>query len=87
MIKLSPLAAAVALASSQWALAADNETSNADSKEVLEEVRVLGHIVRGQMKALSEQRNANRIVNVIAADGIGKLPDRNAAEAVQRVPG
>ena len=88
MKKLSPLAAAIALATSQLVLADEvsNETDNTDSG-ILEEVRVLGHIVRGQMKALSEQRNSNRIVNVIAADGIGKLPDRNAAEAVQRVPG
>ncbi|MCV6627450.1 MAG: carboxypeptidase-like regulatory domain-containing protein, partial [Cellvibrionaceae bacterium] len=53
----------------------------------IEEVTVLGHIVRGEMKALATQRNSDRIINVIAADGIGKLPDRNAAEAVQRVPG
>lgn len=53
----------------------------------IEEVSVLGHIVRGEMKALNTQKNANRILNVIAADGIGKLPDRNAAEAVQRIPG
>ncbi|UTW44195.1 TonB-dependent receptor [bacterium SCSIO 12696] len=81
MNKLSPLAAAIAIASSQLVMAESN------SDQVIEEVRVLGHIVRGQMKALSEQRNSNRIVNVVAADGIGKLPDRNAAEAVQRIPG
>ncbi|WP_316793750.1 TonB-dependent receptor [Pedobacter frigoris] len=40
-----------------------------------------------EAKALNIQKNAVNVLNVIAADGIGKLPDRNAAEAVQRVPG
>lgn len=40
-----------------------------------------------EARALNMQKNANRIINVIASDGIGKLPDRNAGEAVQRVPG
>lgn len=53
----------------------------------LEEVIVLGQIVRGEMAAANIQKNADRIMNVISADGIGKLPDRNAAEAVQRIPG
>lgn len=41
----------------------------------------------GEAKALNIQKNSISIVNVIAADSIGKLPDRNAAEAVQRIPG
>lgn len=53
----------------------------------IEEVVALGHILRGEMAASNTQKNANRILNVISADGIGKLPDRNAAEAVQRIPG
>lgn len=40
-----------------------------------------------EARALNMQRTSPRIVNVIAADGIGKLPDRNAGEAVQRIPG
>lgn len=53
----------------------------------IEEVVAVGHIFQGEMKALNTQKNANRILNTISADGIGKLPDRNAAEAVQRLPG
>lgn len=37
--------------------------------------------------ALSQQRAANNITNVIAADAIGNFPDVNAAEALQRLPG
>ncbi|WP_231465459.1 TonB-dependent receptor [Pedobacter sp. Leaf132] len=40
-----------------------------------------------EARALNMQKTSPRIVNVIAADGIGKLPDRNAGEAVQRIPG
>ncbi|WP_343556331.1 TonB-dependent receptor [Sphingobacterium sp.] len=40
-----------------------------------------------EARALNMQKMSNRIINVIASDGIGKLPDRNAGEAVQRIPG
>lgn len=58
---------------------------NADQE--IEEVVSLGHIHRGNMLAMNMRKEANNIKNVISADGIGKLPDRNAAEAVQRIPG
>jgi len=58
------------------------------SSNDLDEVVVKEHSRRlSEAKALNIQKNAINLVNVIAADGIGKLPDRNAAEAVQRVPG
>ncbi|NML39800.1 TonB-dependent receptor [Chitinophaga sp. G-6-1-13] len=53
----------------------------------LGEVLVKGTMAPSQMKALSIKKNATAIMDVIAADAIGKLPDRNAAEAVQRVQG
>lgn len=58
-----------------------------NTTQAMEEVVAVGQIVRGEMAALNTQKNANTIINVISADGIGKLPDRNAAEAVQRIPG
>lgn len=59
----------------------------AQEQQVYEEVLVRGHIIEGERAALAAQRDANNIMSVISADGIGKLPDYNAAEAVQRVPG
>lgn len=53
----------------------------------IEEIIAVGHIQRGEIAAASRQKNAHSIKNVISADGIGKLPDRNAAEAVQRISG
>ncbi|WP_089806366.1 TonB-dependent receptor [Chitinophaga sp. YR627] len=53
----------------------------------LGEVLVKGTMAPSQIKALSIKKNSLAIMDVIAADAIGKLPDRNAAEAVQRVQG
>ncbi|MDT7838218.1 TonB-dependent receptor [Aquabacterium sp. OR-4] len=38
-------------------------------------------------RALREQAAADSVISVVRADGIGRLPDKNAAEALQRVPG
>jgi TonB-dependent receptor len=51
------------------------------------DIVVTGAIVSGEMKSIEAQRKADNIVNVLTSDGIGRLPDRNAAEAVQRLPG
>lgn len=40
-----------------------------------------------QQRALNQQRAADNIKNIISADQIGKFPDLNVAEALQRVPG
>lgn len=48
-------------------------------------------VVTGQraslMSALDKQRNAQGVLSVVHADGIGQLPDSNAAEALARLPG
>ncbi len=38
-------------------------------------------------KSLDQKRDANSIVEVITAEDIGKFPDKNVADALQRVPG
>jgi TonB-dependent receptor len=52
----------------------------------LNEVVVRGSL-EGQQKALNQQRTADNIKNVISADLIGRFPDLNVAEALQRIPG
>ena len=54
--------------------------------EELEEVVVRG-IRYSQQQAIGIKRNAIGVVDAISADDIGKLPDKNAAEAVDRLPG
>lgn len=53
----------------------------------LKDAVVYGTIVRGELKAMNMKKASYRIIDVVASDGIGKLPDRNAGEAVQRIPG
>lgn len=53
----------------------------------IEKVVVYSSQKNSESRALSMQRKAVNIMNVIAADGIGKLPDKNAAETVQRIQG
>jgi len=38
-------------------------------------------------KSLDQKREANAIVEVVTAEDIGKFPDKNVADALQRVPG
>ena len=52
----------------------------------VEYVDVVGQAARID-KALREQRNSDSIESVVHADAIGQLPDDNAAEALQRIPG
>lgn len=53
---------------------------------VLAEVAVISQL-RGQSRALSQQKTAVNITNVIAADQIGRFPDQNIGDALKRVPG
>lgn len=47
---------------------------------------VSGRLV-GTAKALNQQKSAESFRSVIASDAIGQLPDENAAEALNRIPG
>ncbi|MEO9872803.1 TonB-dependent receptor [Ekhidna sp.] len=51
------------------------------------EVIVLGDRLKGQAKAINQQRTNDNITNVIAADQIGRFPDANMGDALKRVPG
>lgn len=52
----------------------------------LKEVIVRGSL-EGQQKALNQQRTSDNIKNIVSADLIGRFPDLNVAEALQRIPG
>ena len=52
-----------------------------------QEIVVLGGITDPTARALNRQKNADGTSNVISSDAIGRLPDPNIAEALQRVPG
>jgi TonB-dependent receptor len=51
------------------------------------EVVVFGDRLKGQAKALNQQKNNVNISNVISADQIGRFPDANIGDAIKRVQG
>src|ERR1700693_4485728 len=52
----------------------------------LQEVVVSG--IRASLtESLAEKRAATSVVDVITAEDIGKMPDKNIADSLQRVPG
>ncbi|MBP5059949.1 TonB-dependent receptor [Pseudomonas chlororaphis] len=56
------------------------------AQEAVERVEVIGQAASIE-KALREQKSADSIKSVVHADAVGQLPDDNAAEALQRIPG
>ncbi len=47
---------------------------------------VITGVLQGQQRALNQQKTADNIKNIVSADQIGRFPDPNVAEALQRVP-
>ena len=89
-----PIAAAAALAllgafapTQVFAQAAAAPAAPASGvKDDVQHVEVTG--LRASLEAsIAKKRNADSVVEVITADDIGKLPDKNVADALQRVPG
>jgi hypothetical protein len=50
----------------------------------LAEYVIEGSVV-GTARAINQQRASDTLVNIVAADEIGRFPDQNAAEALQRI--
>jgi len=55
--------------------------------ETLNEVVLVGDALRGQARALNQQKNNKNITNVISSDQVGRFPDSNIGDALKRVPG
>ena len=51
------------------------------------DVVVTGVITDGVARSLNQQKNADGTINILSADAIGRYPDPNVAESLQRVPG
>ena len=67
-------------------LAAAGGAAAQDANKNLDSVVVTG--MRASLEsALSSKRNDNGIVDVIKAEDMGKFPDSNLAESLQRIPG
>ena len=80
------LLAPVAVALADSATDSGTPAATAQSDDTLQEVVVTG-IRYSLTKALETKRKEVDDVEVIEASDIGKLPDKNVADAVQRLPG
>lgn len=80
-------ASLAALMTSGSALAQDNASSEeAADERTLQTVTVKG--IRGSLKAsLDVKRDSNQIVDAVSAEDVGKFPDANVAESLQRITG
>ena len=43
--------------------------------------------MKGQAKALNQQKNNPNISNIVSADQVGRFPDDNIGDAIKRIPG
>ena len=68
------------------AMAQDAETDAAGDDRVLNEIVITG--IRGSLQRAQDiKRNADGVVDSISAEDIGKFPDTNLAESLQRITG
>ncbi|EKE82109.1 TonB-dependent receptor [Idiomarina xiamenensis] len=74
------------LALAQSAHQPPTDVQPANPAQTIEEVVVIGQRA-ALAKALDQQRDAGAIINVANKDDMGKFPDRNAGETLQRLPG
>src|SRR5688572_6876991 len=70
---------AIAMLAASPVLAQDQATE-------VDELVVTG-IRASLQQSLESKRNADAVVDTITAEDVGKFPDKNVAEALQRVPG
>ncbi len=68
--------------------AAHAQDSGAAAPQVAADDEIVVTGIRGSLRAsIDAKRNSDVIADVISAEDIGKFPDKNVAEALQRVPG
>ncbi|MFC3034599.1 TonB-dependent receptor [Pseudoalteromonas fenneropenaei] len=82
----SALALAIYSALASSAVYAEEADGAKSTQESIEVVEVKG--IRSSIKeSLFLKQNATAVVDLVVADDIGKFPDENLAEALQRIPG
>lgn len=66
--------------------AAAAQSDAAQAQDEAQDIVVTGYR-QSIEQSLSQKREANAFVDVITAEDVGKFPDKNVADALQRVPG
>jgi iron complex outermembrane receptor protein len=84
MFKQKPVAAAVSMA--LWSLAAMPAMAQTQDAPQMQTVEVTG--IRASLaKSLNVKKNSSANVEVITAEDVGKMPDKNLADSLQRLAG
>lgn len=85
-LRVSPSIVAVSIASalaSSMSLAAEQDANDKKDIEVIEVKGIKGSVV----KAMDIKRSSSGVVDAISAEDLGKFPDTNLAESLQRITG
>ncbi|MES3021222.1 MAG: TonB-dependent receptor [Pseudomonadota bacterium] len=83
-LKMTPIAAAVALSILTLSLPASAQSAAAP--EVVQVVEVTG-IRASLQKSINVKKNADTNIEVVTAEDIGKMPDKNIADSLARLAG
>jgi len=78
--------AIIAILASMFGTHSSHAQESAATDQVAEEITVVG-LRHSLLGAMNIKKNASGIVDAIVAEDIGKLPDNNIAESLQRIPG
>jgi len=83
---LAILIAGIMSCNSNATFAQDNETKEAADDGMMEIIEVSG--IRGSLaRGLSQRQDATGVVDAVSAEELGKFPDINLSESLQRIPG
>lgn len=58
-----------------------------ESEVTTDEIVVIGDALRGQARALNQQRSTINTTNIVSSDQVGRFPDANVGDAMKRIPG
>ena len=84
---LNPLSKSIALALGATAISpVMAQDADTDDEMIMEEVVVAG-VRRSLIDAAAIKRDSDGVVDAISAEDIGKFPDTNLAESLQRITG
>jgi TonB-dependent receptor len=82
LVSLAAMAAGLGFAPA----AALAQTADATADAAADEIVVTGSIIQSQIASVEAKRAALNLVDVAAADAVGRFPDQNSAAALSRLP-
>ncbi|NHZ40969.1 TonB-dependent receptor [Massilia aquatica] len=85
--RLSLIAFGILQLGASAASAADIAAGSSEATAIASETVVIAGQRSSMKRALAAQQKADNIVSIVSSDDIGGLPDKNAAEALARLPG